>query len=166
MGREQAASLAERLAGEGIEAVHTSPVDRAVETAQAIAAAAGISAETVEWLNEIDFGAWTGRRFADLNGDPQWDRWNGERSVALPPGGESMAQAQHRVMFHLYGAAGITSGTVVLVTHCDIIRAAVAAVIGLSLDHLLRFEVDVASITRLEVTDGHARLITLNERTF
>jgi broad specificity phosphatase PhoE len=49
------------------------------------------------------------------------------------------------------------------VTHCDLIRALVATVLGLPLDNLLRFEVDPASVTRIEAAPGWARLLTLNE---
>jgi probable phosphoglycerate mutase len=50
-----------------------------------------------------------------------------------------------------------------MVTHCDIIRAVVARVLGLSLDHFGRFDIDPASCTRLAVGDWGAKVLSLNE---
>jgi broad specificity phosphatase PhoE len=50
-----------------------------------------------------------------------------------------------------------------MVTHCDIIRAVIAHVLGLSLDHILRFDIDPASISRLAVGDWGAKILSLNE---
>ncbi len=164
-GMAQAARLAARLAGEGVALVQTSPIARAVATAEAIAKATGCAVEEVEALIEIDFGDWTGRSFVELDGDPAWVRWNAERGTARVPGGESMAEAQGRIVGHLRDVARRFDGrTIAIVTHCDMIRAAVADAIGLPLDRLLRFEVDAASVTRLTVEDGAARLLGLNER--
>jgi broad specificity phosphatase PhoE len=164
VGARQAARLAEQLAGEEIAAVQCSPVQRAQETAAAIAGTRGLAVETVEALNEIDFGDWTGSEFDALAGDPEWDRWNAARSVAVAPRGESMAAAQARVVRHLEVTAAANAGnTIAMVTHCDIIRAACAHVLGLSLDAVHRFDVDPASVTRLAVGEWGARVISINE---
>lgn len=164
-GRAQAARLAERLAVRGVDAVQASPLDRARETAAAIAEAAGLSARIADGLQEIEFGDWTGRRFDQLAGDPAWDAWNAHRGAARPPGGESMAEAQARIVSYLDRVAREhDGGTVVLVSHADMIRSAVAHVLGLELDNLLRFDIDPASATTLTWGDGWARVNVLNER--
>jgi probable phosphoglycerate mutase len=164
-GRAQAERLAARLAKRGLSAVRSSPLDRARETAAAIAEAAALTVDTTEGLQEIDFGEWTGRRFDALAGDPEWDGWNARRATTRPPGGESMAEAQARIVTHLHATAREHDGeTVVLVSHADMIRAVVAHVLGLELDNLLRFDIDPASATTLTWGDGWARLIALNER--
>jgi probable phosphoglycerate mutase len=165
-GRRQAQRLARLLASRPADAVHSSPVQRARETAAAIAGECGREVEAVEALDEIDFGDWTGRRFAELAGDPAWTRWNTMRSQATPPGGESMAAAQRRALRHLRETARrFTDGTVAMVTHCDIIRAIVAAVLGLSLDQILRFDCDPASVSRIAIGDWGEKVLTLNEGT-
>lgn len=144
--------------------MHTSPIERAEETAIAIADQAGVDIDRVEALNEIDFGAWTGCRFDDLAGDPQWHRWNSERATARPPGGESMADAQARIVAHLDQVARDYDGqTLLLVSHADMIRAAVAHVLGLGLDNYWRFDVDPASATTVLWGDWGAKLSRLNE---
>jgi len=164
-GRAQASALAERLAATPLAAVLTSPVDRARATAAALAAPHGLAPEVAAGLEEIDFGAWTGARFADLAGDPAWDAWNTQRSTARPPGGEPMAAAQVRAWSCVEAAAArFPDATVALVSHADVIKAAVARVLGLSLDRLLFFDIDPASVTRLAVGDWGARVVSLNER--
>ena len=163
-GASQARSLAARLAARSPDAVQSSPVQRARETAEAIARSCSISMEVVDALDEIDFGDWTGRRFAELAGDPAWDQWNTRRSEAVPPGGESMVAAQQRAISHLRETASrYSGGTVAMVTHCDIIRAIVAGILGLSLDRVLGFDIDPAKVSRVAAGDWGARVMSLNE---
>lgn len=164
-GLSQADRLARRCAGVTIDGLHSSPVQRARETAFAIAAGReGLEIEPVPELDELDFGDWAGRSFVELAEDPQWHDWNGARATAITPGGESMAQAQARAWAHIAKTAAARPGqTIVMVTHCDIIRAVVAHVLGLSLDHILRFDIDPASVSRLAVGPWGAKILTLNE---
>jgi len=164
-GRSQAQALARRLRDETVDALHTSPVQRARETAETIAAdRMGLNLQAVADLDELDFGDWSGRAFVELEGDPQWANWNGSRATAMAPGGESMADAQQRAWAHIERTALANPGkTIAMVTHCDIIRAVVAQVLGLSLDHYGRFDIDPASLTRLAVGDWGAKVHSLNE---
>ena len=159
-GRRQAAVLGQALAGRGIERVECSPLDRTRDTAAAIAAACGLPEPTpVAALVEIDMGDWTGRALDSFGDDPHWRAWNAQRGSARIPGGESMAEAQARIVGHL---ATIASGTVAIVSHSDMIRAAVAQVLGLPLDRLLAFDIDPASVTTVVRGDWGARLLSLN----
>jgi broad specificity phosphatase PhoE len=164
-GRAQAARLAQRLAQVPMAALHASPVQRAEETAQAIAAShPGLAVEAQAALDEIDFGEWTGRSFAALASDPGWHAWNRERAVAMPPGGESMAAAQHRAWDHLLATAAAHPGeSVAMVTHCDIIRALIVRILDLPLDAIHRFDIDPASLTRVAAGDWGAKVLSLNE---
>lgn len=160
-GVEQARRLSEWLNGEEIAAVHASPRGRAQQTAAAIRP----EVVTAEALDEVNFGEWTGRRYDGLDGTPAWNRWNAERAMARVPGGESMVEAQERAVGYVEQVASNCAGRVVaLVSHCDIIRAIVAWVLGLSLNRILSFDVDPASVTRIVVGDWGARLVSLNER--
>jgi ribonuclease H / adenosylcobalamin/alpha-ribazole phosphatase len=165
-GRAQAATLAARLARTPLDLLHTSPVARARETADAIAAMhPDARIETAPALNELDFGDWSGRAFEELAVEPAWQNWNNKRASATIPDGESMVEARDRAWDHVARTAASHPGQVVaMVTHCDIIRALIAHVLGLSLDHLLRFDVDPASVSRIAIGDWGAKVISLNER--
>ncbi|WP_267382331.1 MULTISPECIES: histidine phosphatase family protein [unclassified Sphingomonas] len=164
-GRAQADDLTQRLRAEPLAAVRSSPRERTVATAQAIAVPHGLTVTTEDALDEIDFGDWTGRSFASLAGDPVWDDWNGARATGTAPGGERMADAQVRIVHHLAAiAAHEPLGCTAIVTHCDMIRAIVCHLLGLSLDRLLRLAVEPASVTRIAMDgDGSGQLLSLNE---
>jgi len=164
-GAEQAERLARRLAGAGLAGIETSPVRRARETAGVLAARLAIPVAIAAPLDEIDFGAWSGRRFAELEQDPRWHAWNAERGTAVPPGGEAMRAVQQRVLAHIRKAAARAAGAVVaMVSHADVIRAGVAGILGLSLDRVLAFDIDPASVTRIAAGAWGERVLSLNER--
>jgi probable phosphoglycerate mutase len=166
-GLEQAAIVADLLGTLPITAVYSSPRERAWYTARDIAEPHELKAEAVDSLDEVDFGDWTGRDFASLEGDEEWQRWNEERSTARCPGGESMGEAVARARAAIDELAGNHDDqTIVAVTHCDIIRGVIAQYLGLTLDNILRFDVDPASLSRIELSRWGARVRSINERLY
>ncbi|HVX91819.1 MAG TPA: histidine phosphatase family protein [Xanthobacteraceae bacterium] len=162
-GRRQARRIARQLAGERITAVQSSPQARTLQTAQPIAARVGCPIDVAQAIDEIDAGAWTGQSFADLARDPQWTRWNRARGSARPPRGESMRELQIRVARHMNNvAAAAPDGRVVMVTHAEVIRAAVLHVLRLPLDDFHRVEIAPASISTIAVEGNRADVVSLN----
>lgn len=163
-GRAEAQRLRAFLASDRIDLIQASPRARAQETARAVASDRGIEPETTEALDEVDFGDWTGQRYAELNGTPEWDAWNANRASARTPRGESMTEAQQRALGHVEAIGrGEPGRAVALVSHCDIIRAVLCGVMGLSLDNILKFEIDPASVSRLSVGTWGATVHSINE---
>jgi broad specificity phosphatase PhoE len=166
-GIEQAEIVADLLAVEPLAAVYSSPRERAFYTARQIADAHELKVGIAGDLDEVDFGQWTGMAFSQLEGDPGWMEWNEARASARPPGGESMAEAVERSIAALQALAGDHGGqTIACVSHCDIIRGAIAYCLGLPLDNMLRFDVDPASVSRLALGSWGARVMTVNERLY
>lgn len=163
-GREQARRLAERMRQEEITDIYTSPRTRTWETATAIAAACGIgSPKASEALDEIDFGNWSGKDFDTLDGDPLWRLWNTTRSLVRIPGGETVVEVQSRVLNLIETLREDEDGKrIALVSHADVIKAAVSHVLGLPADAWPRFDIAPASVTTLAVGDWGAKLFTLN----
>lgn len=162
-GREQAGRLASWFEGHPVSAVETSPRERALETALAIGATVGCAPVVVTAADEIDFGHWTGRSFAELDPDPTWRNWNERRAESCPPGGEPMAAVRDRIVAHLRRiATSVSDGVVVLVSHADVIKAALADALGLSLDHLHRFDIAPASVSSILVGGWGARVLSVN----
>ena len=163
-GHAEVARLGQRLKTGRPAAVVSSPLERARETADAVAAACGLAVDLDEDLNELDFGAWTGRRFDDLEGDPHWDRWNRLRQHSRPPSGETMLEGQVRAVRCLHRLREAhPDATVVAVSHADIIKAALAWALGLSLEFYARFEVRPASVSRLLMGEWGVKVWSLNE---
>lgn len=164
-GRAQARRLGERMRRERFSAILSSPRERTRETAMAISTACEIGPVVVEdALDEIDFGAWSGKTFNELNRDPAWRSWNEKRAAAVTPAGESMEDVRQRVMRCIKGVSQRHAGdAVVLVSHADVIKSAVCHVLGLTADSCFRFDIDPASITVIVSGDWGAKLLRLNE---
>lgn len=162
--RATAAALGRRLGSvEGVMLV-ASPRERTQETAAGIADVLGLAVGTDAAIDEIDFGAWTGRRLADLAGDDGWDAWNARRGSSRPPGGESMGEVQARIGARLDRLAREEAPPVILVSHGDVIRGAILHLLGLPLDAYDRIVVGPASWSELDLWPGGGRVVSLNER--
>ncbi|MFN3352102.1 MAG: histidine phosphatase family protein [Brevundimonas sp.] len=161
-GRAQAERLAARMRARPVAKVLSSPRERALETAGPVAAALKAPVEPSPALDEIDFGEWTGRSFEALEDDPAWIAWNSHRGSAAPPGGEAMAEVQSRLS-GLFDGLRADAGEVIAVSHADVIKAAVCAALGLSVDNLHRFDIAPASVTTLRLHADGATLESLNE---
>jgi len=164
-GRREALALRDHLRGASIDAIVTSPLERALETAGPIAEALGIEPEIEPALTEMSFGDWTGRTFEELERVPAWKAFNACRSTAPVPAGETMLQTQARAVHALerIRCARSQDVTVAVVSHGDVLRAIVAFHLGLPIDFLHRFEIEPASITTLHVADHGATLLRLNQ---
>jgi broad specificity phosphatase PhoE len=131
LGREQAAELAERARSYGFAALWCSPLLRARETADAVAATLGLQPREDARLMETDAGDWTNRSFADVQAEaPELFAAfvNAEPDFAFP-GGESFMQQELRV-----GAAleDVEAGELpaLIVCHGMVIRAALSVRVG------------------------------------
>lgn len=163
-GRDQAGALGRRLAAAALSAVYASPTTRARETAAVIAEACGVPVTLDEALQEIDFGAWTGLSFAELDGRPDWRRWNEDRGRSHAPGGESMMDVQRRVGEWLARTgAGHAGEAVAAVSHGDVIKSGVAYALGLPLHFYDRFDVSPGSMTTLRAIEQRFKVVTVNE---
>jgi broad specificity phosphatase PhoE len=168
-GLAQAQRLGERMRRENFAAIIASPRERTRQTAVAISDAAGVGpVKIADELDEIDFGRWNGRSFEELNTDPDWREWNVNRGAASTPAGQTMAQVQERVVGFTQRIANAASRAgagraVVLVSHADVIKAAVCHFLGVPLANVDRFEISPASVTTLVVGEWGAKLYALNE---
>lgn len=147
-GRHESLRLGEQLAAVSVNAIYSSPLERARETATAIASVHRVGVDIEENLNEVDFGEWTGQTFDALEPDPRWRSFNTQRSSALVPNGERAVDVQRRVVMLLTRLANRHhEGHIVLVSHAEIIRAAVLWCLGRSLDDFHRVTIETASVT-------------------
>jgi probable phosphoglycerate mutase len=162
-GREEALRLAEGLAGERIEALYSSPLDRTMDTAEILAHRLGLHIHMEEGFGEVRFGEWTGAAFDDLAKDPRWEAYNRFRSGTRPPGGELLLEVQERAIRAMERIREDHPGeTVAVVSHGDVIKAVAMYYLGMPMDLLERFDVAPASVTEIEVGDWGARVMRLN----
>jgi probable phosphoglycerate mutase len=163
VGREQAAGLARRLAGESIHAIYSSPQLRATETAQALATVLGLKLHIAAELDEVDFGDWTGKSYAELRPLPEWRAFNALHSSTRIPNGELLLETQARMIALLDRlCVDHQDATVALVSHGDPIRLALVHQLGAPLDFLLRLEIGPASVSAIELYPETSRVLYLN----
>ncbi len=164
-GRAEIAAVAERLAGEPIAAIYSSPLQRTRESAEIVAARLQLPIEFRDDVIELDFGEWTGATFDSIRADPRWEAWRTQRSIARLPGGESMRQVQRRAVDALLDInQRHPHQTVVVVSHGDVIRSALLFALGMPLDSYNSIEISQGGVSTLRIDAGGIRVLTLNER--
>jgi probable phosphomutase (TIGR03848 family) len=163
-GREQAAALGERLAGLPVAVVYASPIERTTQTAEAVARHHGLTVQPLPGVIEADYGEWTGGQLKDLAKTELWKTVQRAPSRARFPGGESMAEMQSRMVTALEAVVARHPGElVVVVSHADPIKAAIAHYTGVHLDLFQRIVVSPASVTVFELTAHGAAMVKCND---
>jgi broad specificity phosphatase PhoE len=164
-GRGEISALAERFAGDAIAALYSSPLQRTKETAEILSARLALPVCYREDVMELDFGEWTGLTFDQVRADERWELWRACRSIAAVPGGESMRQVQDRAVGALLDLHRThREATVVIVSHGDVIRAAVLFALGMPIDSYSRIEIGLASVSTIRIDDTGIRVSVVNER--
>jgi len=163
-GREQAQAVAEKLTGAAIKAIYSSPMERAMETAEPIAKALGLEVVVRKGLIEVDVGDWQDKKLKGLKRLKIWRKVQHMPSVMRFPGGETFAQAQHRITQELQTLVDQhePKDIIVCVSHSDPIKLAVSYFIGQPLDLFQRLSIMPASITALYFGEEGSFLVTLN----
>jgi broad specificity phosphatase PhoE len=162
LGERQAAAVARGFASEPVTRVISSPLQRAVATATAIADAHGLAVEIDGRLVELDYGEWDGRALADVPPEA-WAAWRTEVGFA-PPGGETLADVAARVASFRTDVLG--DELVIAVSHVSPIKAAVCNALQVDDRVTWRMQLDVASVTRIgRRPDASPYLLGFNDST-
>lgn len=164
-GRRQAEATATRLAPPvRIDAIYASPIERTQQTAAAIAAKHDLPVVTLDGVIEAEYGDWTGGTIAELAKTDLWKVVQAAPSRARFPNGESIVEMQARMVAALDGVIAAHPGEhVVVVSHADPIKAAIAHYTGMHLDLFQRVVVSPASVTVFDVGTFGAALVKANE---
>jgi broad specificity phosphatase PhoE len=164
-GRAEAERVVETFAGEPLESVYSSPLQRARDLAGAIAASADVPLQIDERFTELALGPWQGlyrweieRRFAEL-----YREWYTRPDRVTFPGGESLADVRQRSQ---RGLAEILArhpeGTVVLVSHTAVIQSLACAALSIPPRFIHRVRVSNCSISILCGVEPPGSVLSLN----
>ena len=166
IGRKQAELVGEALRDEKIDAIYSSDISRAYDTAKPIAASHSLEIITHTGLREIYAGEWEGLDFDTLNEKygESFGLWRRDLGNACPDGGESIAQLFDRVIAALCEIAKENEGkTVCITTHATPVRAVTVASMGGSYADMSKVEwTPNASINLFEYEDGRFTAIYLD----
>jgi probable phosphomutase (TIGR03848 family) len=172
VGREQAASVASRLAPVTLAAVVSSPLDRCRETATALLADRdGLVVEDDERIGECRYGDWTGRPLKELAKDPLWKVVQQHPSAVVFPGvdGEALAHTQARAVAAArewdarIAAEHGPDAVWVACSHGDVIKAVLADALGMHLDLFQRIVVDPCSVSVVRYTGTRPFVVRMND---
>lgn len=163
-GRSQAERIAQYLAHKPISQIFSSPLERAVQTAEPLAKKLGLTINLADPLGEIDFGDWTGSLIADLEPTSEWKRFCQFRSCTRPPNGKLMLEVQTRVIAQLETwRSQFADQHIAIFSHADTIRAALVYFLGMPLDFFYRLEVSPASISTVGFGVDSVQVHCLND---
>ena len=163
-GQQQAEAVAARIAAlDRVDAIYASPLERARETAAPIGKARGLKVGIEKGLLECDFGDWTGSLLKDLMKLPEWQTVQKFPSGFRFPNGESFTDMQSRMVNTLDRLRAVhPGGVVVVVSHADPIKAAVAQAMGTHLDLFQRIVISTCSVSAVAYGTTGPVVLTVN----
>ncbi len=168
LGYLQAKAVGERLAGEPLDVIVASDLQRTRATAQMIGQHHTLCMHEDANLREMALGEWEGLAYGEVmtRDAGKLHRWQTDSANYAPPGGEKATQVRDRVVQALaYWQEQQLGGTIVWVTHGGVIEVLLCHLLGMDLNRRHQFRLENASITELDLSQKYAILIRLNETT-
>ncbi len=163
-GQRQAEDLARRTAHLPIQAIYSSPLERALDTANAVARCQKLPVQIDERLLEGESGEWTGRKISELQDTDTWKELQTKPVGVKLPGGESIDQVQTRMVAALEDIRKRhPDGLVAVVSHADPLKSALAYYLKWDLNYFHHISISPASVTVLNVNDKGAQLVRSND---
>ncbi len=164
-GKAQAEALGERLANAPLKALYVSPLERTMETAEAIQAHHPNLSITMNLeIAEVRYGDWEGKKISELRRRKMWEVVQEYPSRAYFPNGETMRGVQTRIVNEIERLVSQHPNEMIaIVFHADLIKMALAHYLGMHLDCFQRIAVSPASISGIQL--GHSRpyITTMND---
>jgi probable phosphoglycerate mutase len=164
-GRAQAEALGKRLADTPIKQLYASPLERTVETAEAIRQHhPRLQLQITHELGEVRYGDWEGKSISALQSRKMWHVVQEYPSRAYFPNGETMRGVQTRAVNAIEDlAAKHPRELVAVVSHADLIKMVLAHYLGMHLDNFQRIVVSPASINSLLLGFGRPYIGAIND---
>ena len=166
-GRAQVTALGTRLAPVPLAAIVSSPLERCLDTADAVAA--GREPEPArhvdERVGEVRYGSWTGGELKKLANDPLWATVQAHPSAVTFPDGEALRDTQARAVGAVrdWNARLGDDATYAIVSHADVIKAILADALGMHLDQFQRIVIGPASLSVVRYTKLRPYVLRVND---
>ena len=150
-GKSQAFLVADSLKDIPITSIVSSPLERAVETAEPLAKMLGLTIDIEPGFIEMGTGSWTGKNFPEIKRDPLWDKLRSDPENYGFPEGESFGKAQQRLWATLQQVVEKQPehAIVAVFSHSDCIKLLLTSAIDVPLKRYYSFSVDTASLSVL-----------------
>jgi probable phosphomutase (TIGR03848 family) len=163
-GRQQAQALVGMLADLPLQAIYSSPMERALETAAPLAAARGLEVQPRPAILEVDYGRWQGKSFKQLKRYNLWKTVMSAPAEVRFPDGETLAEVQTRACAEIAALASQYGDTDVVAcfSHGDVIRLLLAKYMKIQLNDYQRLMIQTGSISMLYLSGEHAMIAHVN----
>jgi probable phosphoglycerate mutase len=164
-GRKQVKELAERLANQPIKAIYSSPLERCMETAVAVAQPHDLPINELEAVGEVRYGDWEGKKIKKLAKEKAWFAVQHYPSRFRFPNGESFIEVQHRAVDAIESLSiQHKKEMIVIVSHADLIKLVLAHYLGTHLDLFQRIGLSPASLSVLALGENSVmRVVRVND---
>jgi broad specificity phosphatase PhoE len=166
LGERQAQLLAGALADTHLDAIISSDLQRALDTAEPVARLHGLEVQRDPDLRELSVGAWSGRTGASIRADESdlMARWEADSVHVAPPGGETVIELQERaIRAYERWYAAYPDGDLLWVTHGAFLGAVLCYLLGVDLIRRRQFRGDNTGITEFEVSKRGVFLVGFND---
>jgi len=155
-GIKQAELLAEYLSNVKIEAIYSSPLKRALKTAEMIANYHQLEVEIALGLIDFNYGKWQGLPHQEVRDKYKrlYTEWINSPDQVTIPGGESLNDVRKRAIGVVDEVIAKYKGTVVLVSHRVVNKVLICALLGLDNSHFWNIRQDTCGITTFTYENG------------
>ena len=167
-GVEQAEAVGRALADVSLDAIYSSPLTRALDTAAAVSHHSGVRVHTNNAFNDMHFGDWQGltrpeveKRYPSL-----FRLWLTAPQRVRIPNGETLARVRRRLLSgieYLFGMHG--DGTVLIVSHGLTNKVLLCAMLGLYNSHFWKVKQDNAAVNVFKYTGEGSKVFLMNDTT-
>ena len=167
-GIKQAELLAEYLSHVKIDAIYSSPLQRALKTAEAIAHYHDLNVEIAPGLIDFDYGEWQGLAHQEVRNKYKelYAEWINSPDQVRIPTGESLSDVRERAMGVVSDIIAKYEGIVVLVSHRVVNKVLICALLGLDNSHFWNIKQDTCGITTFIYEDGRYILTEHNNTSY
>ena len=165
-GLREASLAAEYFRGMEVQAIYSSPLSRAWQTAQKIGEVVRREIAPLDGINDMCFGTWEGQSLRDVqkNDGERYTQWRETPHLVKIPGGESLDEVRVRAMAALEDVVRSHVGTsVILVSHRVINKVLICGILGLDNSHFWQIGQDTTAINLIQHRHGTYILSLMNE---
>jgi broad specificity phosphatase PhoE len=167
-GLRQAQLLAEYLKDEKISAIYSSPLKRALRTAEKIASHQNLKVTISHELNDFDFGKWQGLPLESVKRDSPviFDEWQNYPHLVKIPEAENLEEVRKRAFSLVNKVICVDQGIAALVSHRVIHKVLICALLGLDNSHFWNINIDTCGITTFSYENNRFVLVRHNDISF
>ncbi len=165
-GMRQAQAVADRLTWCDASVIYSSPLKRAMATAEPIGQRLGLQIVPLEGINDMDFGSWEGRSIDEVKEQDKelFDMWRYSPEKLRIPGGETLDDVRQRVAATVGDlAAKHDNDTVLLVTHRVVCKVLLCYLLGLGNSHFWQIAQDTTAVSRFQVAGERSTVTLIND---